>query len=129
MKIRCLIIDDEPLAVELLRQYVESVSYLELVGVSHSAIEALSLLHRQSVDLLFLDINMPLMDGLTCLKNIRSLEEESSKVPVALVSTSNLMKQEALEMGATYYFTKPVDQEIWNKIFDEVFSGSLLYFR
>ena len=64
MKIKCAIIDDEPLAIELLANYVARVPFLELVGRWASAIEALDKIKETGVELLFLDIQMPDLNGL-----------------------------------------------------------------
>lgn len=60
----CLIVDDEPLAVNLLADHVQQVPFLQLVHQCHQAVDALTFLHRQPVDLLFLDINMPKLTGM-----------------------------------------------------------------
>jgi CheY-like chemotaxis protein len=110
--------EDIMLFKEALFSYNEKI---ELILASNGK-EVLQLLKNGNPDLVFLDINMPLMDGLKCLKSIRSLEDGSKEIPIALISTSNVMKDKAMNLGATFYFTKPVDQDLWNKIFDEVFS-------
>lgn len=64
MKIRCLIVDDEPLALDLLEKYVRQTPFLEMAGRCSSALEVLARLENESVDLLFLDIQMPELSGL-----------------------------------------------------------------
>ncbi|MBQ0075156.1 MAG: response regulator, partial [Prevotella sp.] len=63
MKIRCAIVDDEPLAVNLLKSYVEKTPFLELIKCYNSAISAKAGLEEEPVDLLFLDIQMPELSG------------------------------------------------------------------
>ncbi len=58
-KIRCLVIDDEPFAREILKKHISGVEALELAGTCSNAVEANSFLQQQQVDLLFLDIQMP----------------------------------------------------------------------
>ena len=70
MNIKCMIVDDEPLAVRLLTHYVSRVHYLTLHTACLNAVEAVSLLEKESVDLLFLDIRMPDISGITLLKNL-----------------------------------------------------------
>ncbi|MEZ4774848.1 MAG: response regulator transcription factor [Bacteroidia bacterium] len=70
MKIRCVIVDDEPLALDVLESYIEKIEDLELVARVENAIEAFNLLNREKVDLLFLDIQMPRLTGIELLKNI-----------------------------------------------------------
>ena len=64
MKLRCLIIDDEPLAQRVLEKYIAELSGLELVGKCGDAIEAMEVLKKEEIDLIFLDINMPRLDGI-----------------------------------------------------------------
>ncbi len=63
MKIRCLIIDDEPPALAVLRSHIAAVPMLEIVGQCHNAIAAFEVLQNQPVDLMFLDIKMPQLLG------------------------------------------------------------------
>ncbi len=67
---RCLAVDDEPLALDLLEDNIRQVPYLELVGKCRNPIEAMKILNQETVDLIFLDIQMP---GLTGLQFIQSL--------------------------------------------------------
>ncbi len=68
MTLTCIIVDDEPLALTLLRNYVEQTPFLRLVGAYTNAIEAVGVLTKEPVDLLFSDIQMPDMDGLELAK-------------------------------------------------------------
>ena len=70
--LRCLAIDDEPLALELLEDNISQVPYLKLEGKCSNAFEALKFLQEQTVDLIFLDIQMP---GLTGVQFIQSLTQ------------------------------------------------------
>jgi two-component system LytT family response regulator len=68
MSLRCLIIDDKPLAIDILADYVNKVPFLELVGSTINPIEGLGILRDQQVDLAFLDIQMPELTGLQFMK-------------------------------------------------------------
>ncbi len=70
MKIKCLVVDDEPLAAELVATHINKTSDLELAGICHNAIDAAAFLQKETVDLLFLDINMPRMTGLELIKTL-----------------------------------------------------------
>ena len=64
MKLTCAIIDDEPLAISLLESYVNKTPFLELAGKYNNAVNALPMLTKEPVDLLFLDIQMPELNGM-----------------------------------------------------------------
>jgi DNA-binding LytR/AlgR family response regulator len=68
MSIRCLIIDDKPLAIDILADYTQKVPFLELAGTTINPIEGLSIIREQNIDLVFLDIQMPELTGLQFMK-------------------------------------------------------------
>jgi len=71
-KLRCIIVDDEPLALDLLESYVTKTPFLELVGRCNNAFEAMHLIETQTVDLIFLDIQMPDLSGLEFSKTLKN---------------------------------------------------------
>ncbi len=68
----CIIIEDEPIAAEIISDYISELSFLKLVGVHHDAISAISYLNDHEVDLIFLDINLPKIKGLDFLKSLKN---------------------------------------------------------
>lgn len=100
--ISCLIVDDEPLARQLLTAYVQQVESLALAGCCETAVEAFAFLHRQPVDLLFLDINMPGIDGVSFLRSLKS--------PPKVIFTTAYSEHavEAFELEAVDYLLKPI---------------------
>jgi len=70
--IRCLIVDDEPPAREIIRRYIEQVPALQLAGECGNAVQAFTLLQQQSIDLLFLDVRMPQLNGNDFLKAMKN---------------------------------------------------------
>jgi two-component system LytT family response regulator len=68
MSVRCIIIDDKPLAIDILADYAGKISFLELVGTTTNPIEGLSIIRDQKIDLVFLDIQMPELTGLQFMK-------------------------------------------------------------
>ncbi len=103
--IRCLTIDDEPLALKLLADYISKIPYLTLIDSCDDVFAAINVLQNQKIDLIFIDIQMP---GLTGLQFIQSL---SSK-PMAIIVTA--YKQYALEgytLDVVDYLLKPVPFE------------------
>lgn len=101
MGIRCLIVDDEPLAVDLLEQYVAQVPFLLLEGKCYNAMEALAFLHRQEVDLVFLDINMPRLSGL-------EMSNSMSSQMIIFTTAYSQHAVESYEKNAVDYLLKPI---------------------
>ena len=111
---KCLVVDDEPLAAELIRSYVETVEELELVAVCHNALDALALLRKQPIDLVFLDIQMPKLTG---LEFIRAL----SKPPAIIITTAyREYAVEGFELDVADYLVKPVSLERFLKAVEKV---------
>ncbi len=101
-KIKCLIIDDEPIAQRILQHFVAEVEFLDLQGVCKDALEAMDLLKEKSVDLLFLDINMPQLSGLDFYKSLPN--------PPAVIFTTAYPNYavEGFEVNAVDYLLKPI---------------------
>ena len=100
-QINCLVIDDEPLALTQLEGYVKRVPYLHLVGSCRDAFEAMQQLSNQKVDLLFIDINMP---GLNGLEFVRSL----TRPPLVVFTTAySEYAIEGFKVEAVDYLLKP----------------------
>lgn len=100
--IKCLIVDDEPLARDVIRRYIEKVPILRLVGECGNAIEALIQLQNEPVDLIFLDIQMPQLTGTEFAKALRN-------APKIIFTTA--FKEYALdgfELNAIDYLLKPI---------------------
>ncbi len=105
----CIAVDDEPLALKLLQDNITKVSYLNLVGTCANAFEAVTALQKTSVDLIFIDIQMP---GLSGMQFVSSLE----KKPMVIFITA--YKQHALEsydLAAVDYLVKPVSLDRFMK--------------
>jgi len=109
MKINCIIVDDEPMARDLLVNYVSEVPALNLAGVCSSALEAAEMIVRQEIHLIFLDINMPLLSG---IKFYRSLSR-----PPAVIFTTAYPEYalEGFELDAVDYLLKPFSFERFYK--------------
>jgi len=101
MKIKCLIIDDEPLAQRVIERYAENISFLEIVKKCSNAMEAIEVLHHHSVDLLFLDINMPRLSGMDFLKTLKN-------PPLVIVTTAYAEYAiQGYELDVVDYLMKP----------------------
>src|SRR3954468_12853170 len=103
--LRCIAIDDEPLALELLEDNISKVPFLELVALCSNPIEAMQVLQQESVDLIFLDIKMP---GLTGLQFIQSLAQKPMFI---LITAYEKYALEGYELDVVDYLVKPVSLE------------------
>ncbi|MEI7981451.1 MAG: LytTR family DNA-binding domain-containing protein [Bacteroidota bacterium] len=101
MNIRCLIIDDEPLAQRVIERYSESLPYLEIVKKCNNALEAIEILHQQEIHLLFLDINMPRLSGMDFLKTLKN-------PPLVIITTAYAEYAiQGYELDVVDYLMKP----------------------
>lgn len=101
----CLIVDDEPLAVNLLADHVQHVPFLRLVHQCHNAVDALTFLHRQPVDLLFVDINMPKLTGM----ELADLVSPSTQLVFTTAYSDYAVR--SYEKNAVDYLLKPITFE------------------
>jgi DNA-binding LytR/AlgR family response regulator len=117
-KIFCLAVDDEPPALEVLKKYIASVQHLELVGTCADAIEALNVLRRQNIDLLFLDIQMPYLLGTDLMRTLK-------KPPKVIFTTAyRKFAVEGFELDAVDYLLKPISFERFLKAVNKVMETS-----
>jgi len=105
MKLRCLLIDDEPPALKILASYISNINGLEIVGQCKNALEALDVLNQHAVDVIFLDIKMPKILGTEFLKNL------SHPPKVIFVTAYRDYAVEGYELDAVDYLVKPVSFE------------------
>ncbi len=114
MEIRCLIVDDEELALNVLEKYISTIPTLNLVGRCDNAIEAISFLHSNTVDLLFLDLNMPELSGLDMLKTLQNPPK------IILTTAYSEYALESYEYGVVDYLLKPIKLERFIKAVNKV---------
>lgn len=101
-KIKCVLVDDEPLALDVLESYIKRVDGLELTARCDNAMKAFELLRNQSVDLIFLDIQMPKLNGIDFLKTLQN--------PPKVIFTTAYREYaiEAFDLDAVDYLLKPI---------------------
>lgn len=105
-KLRCLLADDEPIARQILEGYIQDVGSLELVRSCSNAMEVIDTLRTTSVDLLFLDINMPKLSGIELIKTL------SDPVPSIIITTAySNFAVEGFELSVDDYLLKPFSFE------------------
>lgn len=102
MSYKCLIIDDEPLARELLETYLQKIPNFELVNSCSSAIDAISIMSSTQIDLLFLDIEMPVLKGTDFFKNL------VHKPAVIFTTAYRDYAVDGFELNALDYLLKPI---------------------
>lgn len=111
MAMKALIIDDEPLAQNVIKQYALKIPALEIIGACNDAICAQEFLLKNNVDLLFLDINMPKLSGISFLKNLKA------DVLVIFTTAYSEYALESYELDAIDYLKKPFSFERFFKAF------------
>lgn len=111
---RCIIVDDEQLARDVLEMYVEKNPDLQLVGICKNAREALNTIEHQTVDVMFLDIQMPDVSGMNLVKSLKN--------PPLIVFTTAYddYALEGYEVSAIDYLLKPISPERFDKAVEKV---------
>ena len=101
--IRCLIIEDEPLAAELLQEYVGQIPFLELKGTCLDSMEALDIMRSNNIDLLLLDIHLPGLKGLDFLRTLKN-------PPTVILTTAyHQYAIQGYELNVIDYLLKPIE--------------------
>lgn len=103
--LNCIVADDEPIARQIIESYIAEISYLSLEASCTNAFEVIEVLQQQSVDILFLDINMPKLSGLSLLKTILQ------KPHVIITTAYPEYAVEGFELSVTDYLLKPFSLE------------------
>ena len=120
MKIKCVIIDDEPLAIKVVENHLKEFQNFEVVNTYNNPIEALPLLEKSEIDVLFLDINMPKMNGLDFAEIV------NSKTNVVITTAYREYAVESFDLNVLDYLVKPIPFNRFlktiNKITQQVFS-------
>jgi two-component system LytT family response regulator len=103
MKIKCIAIDDEPLALKQIASYIQKTPFLELTAECESAIDAITILENIEIDLIFIDINMPDMNGMDFVKAL------IPKYYVVFTTAHSEYAVEGFQVDAIDYLLKPID--------------------
>jgi len=107
--LKCIAVDDEPLALKLVETFIEQTPFLELTASCDNAVEAMSLIREKQPDLVFLDINMP---NLTGMELARLLQEQAGSLPKIVFTTAyNHYAIEGYRVNAVDYLLKPFSYE------------------
>ena len=99
----CIIVEDEPIAAEILVDYIKEIPYLQLVAVCNDAMNAMKILQAQKIDVIFLDIHLPRLKGLDFIKTLKILPQ------VIITSAYQEYALQGFELNVVDYLLKPVE--------------------
>ena len=115
MKTKCIIIDDEPIAIEVIKSHLQHFGSIEVVGTGSNAVQAIEMLNRKQVDLMFLDIQMPQITGLHFLRSL-------SHPPKVIITTAYRdYALDGYELDVVDFLLKPVSFERFLKAIQKYF--------
>ena len=119
LPIKCLVVDDEPPALEILKRYIESIPSLSLAGICGNAVEALAVIQQQPIDILFLDIQMPQILGTDFIRTLTN--------PPKIIFTTAYRKYavEGFDLDAVDYLLKPISFERFLKAVNKIMKISI----
>ncbi|MEL4457055.1 LytTR family DNA-binding domain-containing protein [Lutimonas vermicola] len=100
--IKCIIVDDEPMAREILENHLKRIEAIDIVGSCKNAVEAFNIINLQSIDLIFLDINMPEVSGLSFAKSI------NKKIKIIFTTAYREYAVDGFDLKAVDYLLKPI---------------------
>ena len=103
--INCIILDDEPLAIKVIQNFIKKTDYLNCIGTFSNAPLSLPFLKKNNVDLMFLDINMPFIDGISFLKKL------DTPPKTIITSAHSEYALESYDLNVTDYLLKPISYE------------------
>lgn len=119
MNLNCLITDDEPIALEIMEDYISQVPGLVLIGKCKNAMETMSFLRKQNIDVLFLDIQMPGINGIDYIRSVKN--------PPAVIITTAFPQyaMDGYDLDVVDYLLKPISFERFLKAVDKVFNRNV----
>jgi len=118
-QLKCLIIDDEPLAQNIIENYLKNFSFIELVAKCENALIALECIKKQKVDLIFLDISMPFISGIEFIKTLQNPPQ------IILTTAHKEFAIESYELNVLDYLLKPISFERFLKAINKLDIQSL----
>src|SRR5678815_5708671 len=119
IQIKCIIVDDEPMARDVVRRYIQKIPTLKLIGEFGNAIEATIFLQEQPVDVIFLDIKMPQLSGTEFVRSLRN-------VPKIIFTTAHKeFAHEGFELDVIDYLLKPIRFDRFLRAVNKAFPQNL----
>jgi DNA-binding LytR/AlgR family response regulator len=117
MKTQCLIVDDEPLAIEIIERYLQNFSDMKIAGRCNNAFQAFEILKKQHIDLIFLDIQMPQITGISFI----GLLNQHPKIIITTAYRDYAL--DGFELNVLDYLLKPISLERFIKAIDKYYSS------
>ena len=119
-KIRCIIVDDEPVALDILENHISKIDKIEMVGRCKNATDAFNMINAQQVDLIFLDINMPGFSGISFAKSI------NKSIKIIFTTAYREYAIEGFDLHAVDYLLKPIS---FNRLLDAISNFQEVHFN
>lgn len=119
-KIRCIIVDDEPVALDILENHISKIDIIELVGRCKNASEAFNMINENKTDLIFLDINMPGISGISFAKSI------NKNIRIIFTTAYREYALEGFDLHAVDYLLKPIS---FDRLLDAVNNFQEVHFQ
>ncbi len=117
-QIKCLIIDDEPLAQNIIENYLKNFTDIELIAKCENALSALAWIKKQKIDLIFLDISMPFISGIDFIKTLQNPPK------IILTTAHKEFAVESYELNVLDYLLKPISFERFLKAINKLENDS-----
>lgn len=122
MKIKCIIIDDEPLAITVIEDHLKNFDHIEIVETFNNPLKAYRVLEQQKIDLIFLDINMPQMTGFSFMENL------TNKPLIVITTAYREYAVKSFELNVLDYLVKPIPFNRFlktiNKVYQQIYISS-----
>ncbi len=122
MKIKCVIIDDEPLAIRVIEDHLKNFDHIEVVATYTNPLKAFGLLEKEKIDVIFLDINMPQLSGFDFIENL------NHKPSIVITTAYREYAVKSYELNVLDYLVKPIPLNRFlitmNKVYQKVYSGN-----
>jgi two-component system LytT family response regulator len=115
MKIKCIIIDDEPLAISVIENHLKNFDHVEIVETFNNPLKAYRILEQEKIDLIFLDINMPQMTGFAFIENL------SHKPLIVITTAYREYAVKSFELNILDYLVKPIPFNRFLKTINKVY--------
>jgi len=119
-KIRCIIVDDEPVALDILENHISKIDNIKIVGRCKNATDAFNMINENQVDLIFLDINMPGISGISFAKSI------NKSIKIIFTTAYREYAIEGFDLHAVDYLLKPIS---FNRLLDAINNFQELHFN